>query len=153
MCSSDLCWQGQGHAPFTDVAEDAWYAQAVDIMYNLGLLQGDGNGNFNPDALIDHQQFMTILARIGAQADVTVWQSVQDAAEQDHAAVDAFDTWAQDSVLALNELGLRLEPMEELDPSAITTREEAAAMMYNFMSYSGIISSVLTQTQAEASAA
>ncbi len=147
------CWLGQGHAPFTDVAEDAWYAQAVDIMYNLGLLQGDGNGNFNPDALIDHQQFMTILARIGAQADVTVWQSVQDAAEQDHAAVDAFDTWAQDSVLALNELGLLLEPTEELDPSAVTTREEAAAMMYNFMSYSGIISSVLTQTQAEASAA
>lgn len=146
------CWQSQGRAPFADVAEDAWYAQAVDIMYNLGLLQGDGNGNFNPDALIDHQQYMTILARIGTQADVTVWQSVQDAAELDHTPVDAFDAWAQDSVLALNDLDLLLEPMEELDPSAVTTREEAAAMLYNFMSYSGIISSVLTQTQTQADA-
>ena len=65
------CWQSQGRSPFADVPEDAWYANAVDILYHLGLLQGDEKGNFNPDALIDHQQFLTILARVGAQADMT----------------------------------------------------------------------------------
>ena len=146
------CWQSQGRAPFADVPEDAWYANAVDILYHLGLLQGDEKGNFNPDALIDHQQFLTILARVGSQADMTVRQAVTDAAELDHSAAAAFGAWAQDAVLALDELDILLEPLTDMDPTAATTRAEAAALMYNFMAYSGILTSVETGEAAEAAA-
>ena len=128
------CWQSQGRAPFADVPEDAWYANAVDILYHLGLLQGDEKGNFNPDALIDHQQFLTILARVGSQADMTVRQAVTDAAELDHSAAAAFGA------------------LTDMDPTAATTRAEAAALMYNFMAYSGILTSVETGEAAEAAA-
>ena len=120
--------------------------------YHLGLLQGDEKGNFNPDALIDHQQFLTILARVGSQADMTVRQAVTDAAELDHSAAAAFGAWAQDAVLALDELDILLEPLTDMDPTAATNRAEAAAVMYNFMAYSGILTSVETGEAAEAAA-
>ena len=75
-----------------------------------------------------------------------------DAAELDHSAAAAFGAWAQDAVLALDELDILLEPLTDMDPTAATTRAEAAALMYNFMAYSGILTSVETGEAAEAAA-
>ena len=77
---------------------------------------------------------------------------VTDAAELDHSAAAAFGAWAQDAVLALDELDILLEPLTDMDPTAATTRAEAAALMYNFMAYSGILTSVETGEAAEAAA-
>lgn len=49
---------------FSDVSPDAWYAEAVNAMAETGLLLGDGNGKFNPDAPITFGEFATLLCRI-----------------------------------------------------------------------------------------
>ena len=79
-------------------------------------------------------------------------EAATDAAELDHSAAAAFGAWAQDAVLALDELDILLEPLTDMDPTAATTRAEAAALMYNFMAYSGILTSVETGEAAEAAA-
>lgn len=48
--------------PFSDVAEDAWYAPYVLRCYAAGIMAGD-NGRANPDAVITRQEAMVMLSR------------------------------------------------------------------------------------------
>ena len=135
------CWESQGSAPFTDVTAEDWYATVVDIAYNLGFLQGNEKGEFCPDDLVDHQQFLTILTRMGEQADLSVERRLDQVTEEELAAgaVQAYDAWARPYVVTAEALGFLTGPLEELDPTAPTTREEAAAMLYRMLDYIGII--------------
>ena len=135
------CWTNQGRAPFTDVSEESWYATAVDITYHLGLVQGNENGEFDPDARIDHQQFITILARMGRRADLKVGWRLDSVTDEELAAPDVqkFASWAREAAVAADSLGLLADDLADIDPNAPTTREEAAAMVYRLMSYSGIL--------------
>ena len=138
------CWQSQGTAPFTDVSREDWYATVVDIAYNLGLIQGNEDGEFRADDPVDHQQFLTILARMGARADLSIQQKLEQVTEEETAseAVQAYEPWARAAVAAAKDLGFLAVPLEELDPSTSTTREEAAAMLYRMLDYIGTITSV-----------
>lgn len=49
--------------PFSDVAADAWYAESVDTVYRLGLMQGSG-GRFRPDGSITLAEAITMAARL-----------------------------------------------------------------------------------------
>ena len=135
------CWTNQGRAPFTDVSEESWYATAVDITYHLGLVQGNENGEFDPDARIDHQQFITILARMGRRADLKVGWRLDSVTDEELAASDVqkFASWAREAAVAADSLGLLADDLADIDPNAPTTLEEAAAMVYRLMSYSGIL--------------
>ena len=138
------CWQSQGTAPFTDVSREDWYATVVDIAYNLGLIQGNEDGEFRADDPVDHQQFLTILARMGARADLSIQQKLEQVTEEETAseAVQAYEPWARAAVAAAEDLGFLAVPLEELDPSTSTTREEAAAMLYRMLDYIGTITPV-----------
>ena len=138
------CWQSQGTAPFTDVSREDWYATVVDIAYNLGLIQGNEDGEFRADDPVDHQQFLTILARMGARADLSIQQKLEQVTEEETAseAVQAYEPWARAAVAAAKDLGFLAVPLEELDPSTSTTREEAAAMLYRMLDYIGTITPV-----------
>ena len=138
------CWQSQGTAPFADVSREDWYATVVDIAYNLGLIQGNEDGEFRADDPVDHQQFLTILARMGARADLSIQQKLEQVTEEETAseAVQAYEPWARAAVAAAKDLGFLAVPLEELDPSTSTTREEAAAMLYRMLDYIGTITPV-----------
>lgn len=135
------CWETQSEPPFSDISAEDWYASAVKIAYHMGLIQGDENGQFNPEATIDHQQFITILIRMGSQTDLSVESRLEQvtAEELAHSDVARFAPWARESAVAAAGLGLLTESLAELDPNAPTTREEAAAMVYNLMAYTGIL--------------
>lgn len=138
------CWETEGKAPFGDVDPGDWYAAGVDITYNLGLIEGNGEGEFSPDALIDRQQFLSILSRMGALSDLSIQQRLGRVTEEELAQPEfqVFDPWARAAAVVGEELGLLHVPLDEFDPHAVTTREEAAAMLYNFLSYTGILTPV-----------
>ena len=48
---------------FADVADGAWYAEAVDFVCEKGWMQGTGEGRFSPDAALTRAQLITILWR------------------------------------------------------------------------------------------
>ena len=50
-----------------------------------------------------------------------------------------FAPWAQPAVAAAEQLGLLLTDLEDIDPEAPVTREEAGAMLYAFLDYTGIL--------------
>lgn len=47
---------------FGDVAEDAWYAQAVRFVAANGLFQGTSEGKFSPDMPMSRAMIWTVLA-------------------------------------------------------------------------------------------
>ncbi len=49
---------------YPDVAADADYANAVEVLSSLGLIKGDDKGNFNPDATITRAEFATMVTRL-----------------------------------------------------------------------------------------
>lgn len=58
-------------ATYPDVADDATYAEAVTVLKSLGIMQGDEQGNFNPDKTVTRGEMATILcnlAGVGEQA-------------------------------------------------------------------------------------
>ena len=56
--------------PFTDVPEDAWYADAVAYVYEKGLMIGTGETTFSPEGTITRAMIVTILHRLeGEPAD------------------------------------------------------------------------------------
>lgn len=52
---------------YTDVPNDAWYAEAVNAMTEGGLLKGYDDGLFHPNDIITAGQFATIICRIGGE--------------------------------------------------------------------------------------
>lgn len=52
---------------YADVSNDAWYAEAVNVMTEGGLLKGYDDGLFHPDDVITAGQLATIICRIGGE--------------------------------------------------------------------------------------
>lgn len=50
-------------ASFNDVAANAWYAEAVGTLAGMGIVNGVGNNNFQPNRSITRAEFATIAAR------------------------------------------------------------------------------------------
>ena len=48
---------------FSDVANDAWYADAVAWAVQQGITLGTGKGVFSPDAVCTRAQIVTFLYR------------------------------------------------------------------------------------------
>lgn len=53
-----------GSGTFPDVPEDAGYAEAVEVLAELGVLQGDNTGNFNPNSSITRAETAAIICRL-----------------------------------------------------------------------------------------
>lgn len=50
-------------AAFFDDAERSKYADDIRLLCNLGIVNGDENGNFNPDNSVNRVEFLTIVLR------------------------------------------------------------------------------------------
>ena len=48
---------------FADVAEDAWYARAVHTLAALGIVEGVGNGKFEPERKVTRAEFAALAVR------------------------------------------------------------------------------------------
>ena len=138
------CRVPTGESQFTDVSMDDWYGLCVNAVARLGLVEGVGEGRFAPDAPVSHEQFITIMARLSQRLQ----EMPADAAEA--TGLLSYSGWARDSVwlLALSQKGLLgntinllWEPLEDIDPAAVTTREEAAALTCTLLNYFGILPS------------
>ncbi len=135
---------------YSDVPNDAWYAPAVTAMTNMGLVTGMEDGTFQPEAPVDHQQLITILGRLSTRFNFYLYDALQampeDALAQ--AELEDYAPWARPSAWLLgcsqtNGFGGRLPllwtTVDEIEPTAAATRDEAAYLLYRILSYTGIL--------------
>ena len=115
--------------PFTDVAADAWYADAVAYAVEHGLMNGTSASTFSPLMTTDRAMIVTILYRLEGEPAVTGTSAFSDVAD---------GQWYTDAVIWAADNGIVTGyDTGAFGPSDTVTREQMAAILYRYASYKG----------------
>ncbi|NQX69038.1 S-layer homology domain-containing protein [Paenibacillus alba] len=122
---------GTGQLSFTDVHATDWYEETIAIAVKAGVVNGKSETIFDPNAQITREEMVTMMMRAyaivhGSQSTGNVGTSFTDEAE--------VSTWAVQFVNQAAELHLvQGRSAGVFDPKGITTRAEAAQVIYNVL--------------------
>ena len=110
--------------PFTDVKEGDWFHDAVRYVYDNGLMDGVGDGQFAPNATTNRAMVVTILYRLAGEPDVSGDVAFTDVEP---------GLWYTDAVLWAAQKGIVNGISEtEFSPSGDLTREQLATVLYRY---------------------
>lgn len=111
---------------FEDVAVDSWYADAVNIAADNGIISGIGEGNFGVGINITRQDAAVILFNASKLAMQDAELSFADAAE--------ISGYALEAVKQLTKIGVINGTGDgNFAPKATCTRAQAAVMIYRLL--------------------
>ena len=118
-----------GSAPFTDVADDAWYKEAVDYVYANGLMSGTSATTFAPNMLLSRAMIAQVVHNLEdnpAAAEQGVFTDVAAGAWYAN-AVD----WAAGEEIVSGYGNGKFGPEDNI------TREQMALILYGYAQYKG----------------
>ena len=115
--------------PFTDIADNAWYADAVRYVYKHGLMAGTSATTFAPDVTTSRSMIATILWRMAGSPVVNYAMNFADV-PQDQWYSEAIRWATSEGIVGGYGNGL----FGTNDP---ITREQFAAMLYRFAQEQG----------------
>ena len=118
-----------GSAPFTDVADDAWYKEAVDYVYANGLMSGTSATTFAPNMLLSRAMIAQVVHNLEdnpAAAEQGVFTDVAAGAWY----ADAVDWAAGEGIVSGYGNG-------KFGPEDNITREQMALILYGYAQYKG----------------
>ena len=120
---------------FSDVPADSWFAEAVGAVASLGLMDGTGDGHFDPDAGITQEQLITVMGRLARFLNFKVddFADTTPDIELKTDALSPFAPWARLSALTLTECpdygNMLYTELARINPRAGVTRAQAAAAL------------------------
>ena len=56
---------------YSDVADNDWHSDAIDYVTEIGLMEGVGNGSFQPDQPLTRAQVVALLYRLAGKPETT----------------------------------------------------------------------------------
>ena len=115
--------------PFTDVAASAWYREAVEYVYDNGMMKGTSDTIFSPDATTTRGMIVTMLYRLEGEPTASAASSFSDVKADDYYA-DAVSWAAENSIVN----GVSATSYAPDDP---ITREQMAAILYRYAQFKG----------------
>jgi len=110
---------------FDDVNEGAWYHDAVEFVFENGLMTGLSDFMFAPDETLSRAMVATILWRMAREPEVE-WSPVFTDVPEDAPA------WYRTAVMWAQETGVVTGHGETFNPQGEITREQMAAMLYRY---------------------
>ena len=115
---------------FADVSDGAWYHDAIVWAAENAVVSGTGNGRFEPDRAITHQEMAVLLVNYANYkgCDVPANRVLSRFMNSEPVAV-----WAEPSVRELTEAGVINDGDDLYHPSEGATRAEAASLFKNFL--------------------
>ena len=122
-----------GKQPFRDCDDPS-----VAAAYELGLVNGRGNGRFDPDASIARQDLCVMLSNILEAADVEAPEIAGEACIEDYMDAPLINDYAREAVVTMVDYtivnGLSVNGGEDtiLAPNGTTTREQALVVATRF---------------------
>lgn len=128
--------------PFTDVDASHKAYEAIRYLYEQGLMEGTGGGQFEPDSTLTRSMVVTILYRLDGKAPVAFSGLFSDV-EAGLWYSDAIE-WAAGCGIVNGVGGGRF------DPSGIITREQLAAILQRYAAYKQLDSSASAELDAAA---
>ena len=114
--------------PFTDV-KNQWFREAVLFAYNRDLMNGKGNGIFDPNGNTTRAELVTVLYRLEGLPQVVAASPFTDLTKTRYK--DAVG-WAFEHDIVNGKTATTFAP------NAAITRQEIAAILYRYAQYKGI---------------
>jgi len=116
---------------FTDVAADAYYANAVKWAAANGITNGTSADRFSPEDSITREQAVTFFYNFAKAMGVISDEQDDSPAFED---MDTVSPWALDALRYCADAGIILgKPGNLFDPKAKASRAEVAAMFERFV--------------------
>ncbi len=112
---------------YNDVADGAWYTEAIRWATSRGIVGGYGNGMFGPNDNITREQLAVMLWRYaGSPAATDKELHFTDADKASGYALEALRWAVENGIINGKSGGI-------LDPQGLATRAEAAQILKNFL--------------------
>ncbi len=125
--------KGQAEVGFTDVLADKWYAEAVGLAKEAGIVNGQTALKFEPEAKITRKEMAAMLARAYAYAKNSV--SVASLSVSAFTDTGTVPQWAQEAISEVYRIGLMQgRAVGQFAPNQNGTRAESAQMILNLLS-------------------
>lgn len=120
---------------FTDVTADKWYAPYIGTAYTYGLIQGVGDGAFDPTGTITRQQAAVLVSRAaklcGMETGLEDYEILNALAQfTDYVTVA---TWAREGVAFCYSADILDQSDLNVEPARAILRCEIAQMLYNLL--------------------
>ena len=122
-----------GSSGFSDVPFNAYYTQAVNEMYALGVVNGVGGGRFEPTQTISRQDAAVMVCRALNKAGLPLPDGSDQAALANYKDRGRVDSYAQTAVGSLVRAGIFPVSGDTLDPRADITRADMALLLHRAM--------------------
>ncbi|MCD8373387.1 MAG: S-layer homology domain-containing protein [Clostridia bacterium] len=111
--------RGFAASSFSDVVSGHWAYNYVEYCYGQGIVEGVGNGKFDPDATLTRAQFITMMGRATYESEV-------------QAQTTSSDSWYSGYVRYLSNKGyLDGIATDEASLNQGMPRQEMAQLLYN----------------------
>ena len=122
-------WAPTSENSYTDVSEKEWYFDAVQYASQNGLMNGVGNGKFDPEGSMTRAMLVTVL-----------WRYEGEPAEGENTFTDVPNgTWYTDAVAWAAEKGIVGGVGNgNFDPEGSITREQMATILFRYAQNKGI---------------
>ncbi|MBW7457937.1 S-layer homology domain-containing protein [Paenibacillus sepulcri] len=88
---------GYADISFGDLKKSEWAIDAIETLAARGIINGDGNGNFNPGAAVTRAEFITMLMSafdLAAPGELSTFRDVKE------------KLWYSDSITSAQKLGI-----------------------------------------------
>ena len=119
----------QPSAGYSDVADNAWYKDAVDYVTEKGIMNGTGNGTFSPDGETTRAMVVTILYRLEGSPETGANSFLDVDGTSWYASAVA---WAEENGI-VNGTG-----NGTFSPEQPVTRQQLAAILYRYAQFKGL---------------
>ena len=116
---------------FTDVEEGKWYCEAVEYVYENGVMVGITDTEFGPNVATNRAMVVTVLARL-AGADLSSYEQTDFVDVKVKSWYGKSVIWAKENGIVAGIDKTHFEPMTEI------TREQMCVMLSNFLDFMGL---------------
>lgn len=123
-----------GANPFTDVPNGKWYTDAVAWAAENGVVNGVGDGKFEPDGSVTREQMATILYRYAQKVGIDTSKHTELSAFPDASRVSAYARAPMQWSVAEGVIGGSRENGQDwLNPQGNATRAEVATILMRYL--------------------
>lgn len=117
---------------FKDVKANDWFASAVATAYSNGVVSGYPDGTFNPNGNITRAEMVSIISKTLKNIELSSGEVDRILADFDDAK--SIQPWAREAMAKAVKAGVISGSNNKLNPNGITTRAQAATVVYKVYS-------------------
>ncbi|EOC99555.1 S8 family peptidase [Caldisalinibacter kiritimatiensis] len=115
---------------FTDVNSDAWYKEGIDKAYKAKIVNGVGDGVFNPDGNITREEMASMIMRAYSYTTTTNLDDIVTTAEVKFKDEGTVSSWARRNVRLVDTFKIMEgDPEGTFRPKDNATRAEAIVVI------------------------